>query len=93
MGAGYDVEVDPPGEVADWTRVRAGAPTGFSPVRGGMSVSGRLEQVVRDGEPQVLMRLGPGIMTVDVARGFEELSFGDVIRFEVPWVELWPYVV
>ncbi|MET7297426.1 hypothetical protein [Embleya sp. NPDC005575] len=93
VGARYDVEVDPPDDVADWTRVPAGATTGFSPVRGGVAVSGRLEWVGRDGEPQVVMRLGPGIVTIDVARGFEELSVGDVIRFEAPWVELWPYMV
>ncbi|MEU0940657.1 hypothetical protein [Embleya sp. NPDC005971] len=93
VGACYDVEVDPPDDVAEWTRAPTGEPTGFSPVREGVAVTGRLEWVGRDGEPQVVMRLGPGIMTIDVAWGFEELSVGDVIRFEAPWLELWPYVV
>ncbi|MGW1992515.1 hypothetical protein [Embleya sp. NPDC001921] len=94
-GEWYDVEVDAPDDVVDWTRVPVGAPapTGFSPVGDGMAVSGVLERVGGSDPRGVVMRLGPGIITIDVARGVEDLSVGDVIRFETPWLELWPYVL
>ncbi|MFI6980475.1 hypothetical protein ACIBSV_18035 [Embleya sp. NPDC050154] len=93
QGEWYDVEVDAPEDVVDWTRVPVGVPTGFSPVRDGMAVSGALERVGGSDPREVVMRLGLGIITIDVARGVEDLSVGDVIRFETPWLELWPYVL
>ncbi|MFE3198050.1 hypothetical protein [Embleya sp. NPDC059237] len=92
VGEWYDVEVDPADEVLAWTRVPAGDVTGFAPVDGGgVAVSGVLERV-EPGASLVVMRLGLGLMSIDVACGGEELAVGDVIRFETPWIEVWPYL-
>ncbi|MBV6700200.1 hypothetical protein [Kitasatospora aureofaciens] len=90
----FDVELEIPEEIADWTVL--GAPAAGSIVgdisgQAGVSITATVGGVGEGDDTVVELRLGSDILLVEAPARRWEVSPGEVVALHVPSVRLYPY--
>lgn len=89
----FDVEIEVPEEVAEWTAVPSGV-TSLSEVAGAESAALIVGSVVRfdDGDDSVAeIRVGSDILLIEITNRRSELLVEGLISFRAPEIQLYPY--
>lgn len=89
----FDVEIEVPGEVAEWTAAPSGVAS-LSEASGAESVTIITGEVVRfdDGDDSVVeIRVGSDILLIEIPNRRSDLPLKGLISFRVPNIQLYPY--
>lgn len=89
----FDVEIEVPEEVAEWTAIPSGD-TSLSEAIGAESGSLITGEVVRfdDGDDSVVeVRVGSDILLIEIPNRRSELPTEGLISFRAPEIQLYPY--
>lgn len=89
----FDVEIEVPEEVAEWTAAPSGG-TSLSEAMGSEPGSLITGEVVRcgDGDDSVVeVKVGSDILLIEIPNRRSELPVGGLISFRSPEIQLYPY--
>ena len=91
----FEVEIEVREEVAEWVAATSGttALSGAPEPGSGVRIECEVERFDDGDDPVVEVRLGSGVLLVEILDRRAELRVGALISFQVPEIELYPYDV
>jgi hypothetical protein len=93
QGGGYHVEFEIPEDIEEWRTVASdrASISGSVDTEAGISITGEVGNIGDGDDPVVELKVGSGILLVEILNRKSELARRGFISFRSPDIQLYPY--